>query len=569
MSKKIIIALLVAGVAAGGYWYKQKSPIESQSGNESSLLQRVPADSALFFGGLETLPYVNPYDAETMKKMKSYLDDQVVEFQKITDDLNSPAATVISNLYLQASQYFYSGNVTEMNDFAVYSLGVYPVIAWKSSNIATFTSELNSIEKDNNISPRRFTLGKAEIREYIISKNAPVKMFITINGNNVSLAALSDNEAMQKLLAGVDFPEQNLANTNKLQNLKLKHKLLPYAMSYFDFNAAMINLSSSEDNLLKQSLLEVNKGKSLEDITQNACFADAKKIIAKWPRIAFGYRHYDINSNPIVMDAAMIIEHTDGKFLNSLSDLLGLLPDFSMDQDLYSLGLGINVDHLASFLSGLRKDVMNESYQCEGLVNMQAKMAANDSSMIAMGTQMIAGVQGLSVHITKADVAAVTAGDMSQLEGMIVITANNPKNLLMAAGNFYPPISGMQIEANGEAQPLVLPMGVSAKISLSDNAVVLQFGEAEDVKNRIAAIHQGKGLSTALIRNGADLSAFFTMLEPMMSAGLAKAPAEDVEKMKNMITLFQNLKMKYVYDISIEEAGIAFNIKMTMNNAAK
>ncbi len=573
MSKKIISIVLLIAVIAGGYWYTQQQPTSDNTpgGAESSLLSRVPTDTVLFMGGLETIPFVNPYDMESMNELKSSMDDSFKQITELTGDTQSPAAKILIGLYTEFADHFYSSQVTEMNDFAIYSLGVYPVAAWQSMDISSFTSKLNTIEKDNNISPRSFTLGNAELREYLIDESAPVKMYITINGDIVSVSAMTNNESVQKLLAGVDLPEQSLTNTDKLQTLTSNHKLLPFAMGYFDVNSAMTSLSSSEDNLLKQTLNEVSEGKIPTDFTTDVCFTDAAKIIARWPRMIFGYRTYDIDSNPIVMDAAMIFEHTDNEFLNALKGTLGSLPEFSMENDLLSMGFGINIDNIASFLTNFRKDLMNETYQCESLVEMQQQVTKNDPAMLAMGTQMVAGVQGVSVHVTSIDPTALSSDDMSKSEGMVVITANNPSNLVMAAGNLYAPIAQMNIEPNGESQPLMLPMDITAHVSMSDKAITIQFGLSDEVSARIADIHQGKGLSSSLIRTGMDLSAFFKMMDPMMTDALSQASAtpKDTEQMKKMVELFEKLNIKFVYDVNVEDTGIVVKIKTSMNNASK
>jgi hypothetical protein len=567
MSKKIIVIAALIAAIAGGYWFSQQSS-NGGGGADSGLLQRVPADTVLFAGGLQTMPYVNPYDAQTIKAFKDSMSDSVKQLEEISGGSDSPAATVLTNLYMGLADHFYSANVTEINDFAIYSLGVYPVAVWKSTDIQAFTNQLNKIESDNSIAPRSFTLGQAELREYDINQEVPFKMYVAINGDTVSLTAMSNNQDLLKLFAGVDFPEQNLANNNKLQTVTKTHKLLPFAFGYLDVDAIMTSLTSSEDNLLKQTLQEVSEGKAMSEIDGDACFADAAKITAKWPRMVFGYRTFEYQSNPMVMDAAFIFEHTDPKLLNSLKSIIGSVPEYSLEHDIMSMGVGINIDNIATFLADVRKDLMNESYQCEGLVEMQQQAAQNDPAMLAMGTQMVAGLQGVSIHMTSFDMAAVQAGDMTKFEGMAVITASNPQNLIMAAGNFYPPLAQMNLEVDGEAKELTLPMGPKASVAMSASAITLQFGQSEETKSRIADIHQGKGISPSLMRSGMDFSTYFKMLEPMMAGAIAQSSDKDAEQLKMMIEVFEKMNLKFVYDFSVEDSGIVFNFKASMNNTA-
>lgn len=570
MSKKISIFLLIATVTVGGYWVAKKISDGSIFGSaDSTLLQRVPAETVLFVGGPKVIPYANPYSATATKNLHASLENQLKQLEVMTAGHKSPATTIAINLYMDMISQFSSDNMTEMNDFAVYALGIYPVAVWQSKDVNTFVSKLNKIEKDNSITARTFNLGNAELREYLIDDKAPVKMYVAINDNTVSVSAMKNNQALLKLLAGVDFPEQNLANSNKLQDLIAKHNLLAFGMGYFDVNSAMTSLASSEDNLLKQTLLDTGEVKDISELTSDTCFTDAAKIIARWPRMIFGYRMFDYKSNPIVMDAAMIFEHTDSKFLDSLKSILGSLPEFSMESDMLSFGLGINADNIAIFLGDLRKDIMRETYQCNELIKLQKEVAQNDLAAFTMSTQMVAGVQGVSLHVAHVDAAAVSAGDMSKFEGMAVITANNPEKLIAVAGNFYPPLAQMQIEANGEAQVLSLPTGLKADMAMSEKAITLQLGGSEELKSRAADIHQGKGLSTSLLRSGMDFSSYFKMITPLISESLAQTSPKDAEQMKKMVELFESLKMKFVYGINVEDSGIAIKLKGSINNDPK
>ncbi len=573
MSKtKILIFAVIFAAAAGGYWFTQQPSFNSGSSSgaaQSTLLNRVPADTVMFFGGLETMPFVNPYDAELIKEFQSSIKDQFKQLEEMNAGKKSPAAIMLMNLYVELTNQLYMENMSEMNDFAVYALGVYPVAVWKSTDIQGFTSQLNNIEKENNITSRQFKLGEASLREYLVDESAPVKMYIAINGDVVSLGATSEKEEILNLLAGVNYPEKNMGNSNKLKDLKSAHALLPFALGFMDIDTAVKNLASTENNLLKQTLQDFSQSASIPDVTANACFNDAAKIIARWPRMVFGYRSFNIDSNPVTADAAFIFEHTDNKFLAALKSISGSLPEYSFEHDVMSMGIGINIDNIATFVNDFRSDILKESYQCEDLLALQQQAKESNPGMLTMGTQMVAGVQGISVHITKFDIEGVTNNDMKSVEGMAVITAKNPKNLLMAASSFYPPLNQLNLEANGESKTLTLPMGITADIAMSDSAVTLQFGQSDSISKRIADIHQGKGLSSNLMSSGMDLSAYFKMLEPMLDDALNGTSEKEAEQMKQMFNMFEKLDMKFVYDINVEDKGIALNFKMSMKNTAK
>ncbi len=571
MSKKLIIILGLIAIVAAGYWFMQSDSTDAsniEGAARSNLLNRVPADTVLFVGGLDTMPYFNPYDSDAMAALESMVEGQVKQFETLLQGEESPAFTLLMSLYMEANHHFYSGQVTEINDFAVYGLGVYPVVVWQSADAKSFSDRINAIEKEKNITSRKFSLGDAEIREYQFVEDAKVKLYLAINDNVISLGALSNNQDRLKLFAGVNFPAKNLDNTNKLQELSATHQLTPFALMYFDSNEAMKSLVSNEDNLLKQTITEIYEDQEWDIIKTGICFNDYAKITTRWPRVVAGYREFDIKSNPIVMEAAFIFEHTDSQFLNSLKSIFGTLPDYSFDEDVFSMGIGINIDNVTSFLTDLRQDILNEDYQCSNLIEMQNELKQSNPAMLSMSTQMVAGVQGVSIHATKIDVAAITGGDTSAAEGMIVVTAKNPEKLLSMASNFYPPLAEMTIEANGESQALSLPLGMKASVALSDSALTLQFGDSESTKSRIAGIHKGVGLSTGLFRIGMDFSAYFKMLEPMISGSLAQVPQQDAEEMKMMIKIFEKLDMKFVYDINVEDKGIVMNMKITMKNAS-
>lgn len=572
MSKLKLVLVIIVLAMAGGYWFTYQTNNTSLSSGEaaSTLLNRVPADTVLFIGGLETMPFVNLFDEEQTKALQTSIQDQVTQLEKVTGGNTSPAGKVLAQLYMELANHFYLGRMTELNDFAVYTLGVYPVAIWKSTDLPAFTNRLDVIEKENQISPRHFKLGNAQLREYEIDKNSTTKLYIAINDNVVSIGAAGKNETVLKLLAGVDFPKQSLANNHNLQNLKSAHRLLPFGLGYIDIHTALQNLTSNDSNLLKLTLQEVAQDTSTANFEANRCYHDASKIAARWPRILFGYRQLDVKSDPILADATMIFEHTDTQFLTTLKNISGVLPEFSFEHDLISFGIGINVDNIASFINDFRTDILNETYQCDDLLAIQQQAREANPGMLTMGTQMVSGVQGVSIHLTKMNLVNLVKGDTNNLEGMAVITARNPKNLIMAASTFYPPLNQLNLEPNGESKALTLPMGVTANIAMSSNALTLQFGEADEVKNRIAQIHQGKTLSSSFMRNGMNLSAYLNLLKPMLTEESKKQmDPKEVEQIINMMTLIEKLNIKFVSDIEVEDKGIALNLTMSMQSAKK
>ncbi len=571
MSKKIMVISAIVVLLAGGYWLIQKPSIEiSSSGHgNSTLLARVPADTAWFLGGLKNMPLINPYDKDSTQIIKTYTKDSFSQLETSAIGFKSPAFSMLMSLYLQALDEIYTDTKKEMNAFAFYSLGIYPVVAWQSTAPNEFLAQLDSIEKENNITATRFSLGKANYREYEISKDLPIKLYITVNDNIVSLGTTSKNEKILKLLAGTELPERSLSDSDKLSNIITRHKLLPYALFYFDANLAMQNAASSDDNLLKQSIAEVSNSKVLDNIIKDACFADIASIISRWPKMVFGYRKLDYANNPINMEGALIFENTDAQFLSSLKSVSGLIPEYSFKQDILSFGLGINVDNLASFISDFRQSVINENYQCKGLVEIQSAFKQFNPAMIAMSTQMLSGVKGVAMNLTKLDAIAASKGDISATEGMLTILSSNPKNLLLAAGNFYPPLAQMTLNPDGSSQPLSLPNGVAASVSMSDNALVLLLGNSAESKQRITAIHKGEGLSPALFEVGLNFSSYLKILKPLMdkfSPQSLNKDMEQLENMKQMFTILEKLNMRFSYMLTVEPKGIVLSFKIKMDN---
>ncbi len=566
MSKKIMIVAVLIAIAVGGYWSTQKTNGGSQPETNSSLLSRVPADTVWFLGGLEKTPFFNPYNGTTLDALMGSTNEQFKQLEQLTKNKQNPATSMLIGLYFKALDQFYNQKTTEMIDMALYSLGVYPVAAWQSSDVPAFTKMLDSIEQEKNISSRKFALKNAELREYVFSADAPVKLYIATNGDIISIGATSDNESVLKLFAGVEFPSKNISSTNKLESISSEHNLKPFSLFYLDMNQAFKSLSSSDDNLLKQTLQEVSEGKALAEIEGDLCFDDYATIMTRWPRLIFGYREFDVSKNPLSMEAAFIIENTDSSFLQSLKDVSGTLPDFSFDEDIFSMGVGLNVNNLASFVTGLQQDFINQDFKCKNLVDMQTQAKQSNVGMMAMGTQMVSGLKGASVHVTKLDVAAITSGNMDSVEGMVVITSSNPKNLLLTASNFYPPLAQLTLEENAESQPLTLPMGIVANIAMSENALTLQIGDSEGLNSRVAGVHQGEGLTSSLFKFGMDFSAYFKMLEPMMAGALSQAGSKNPEQMKQIMTAMEQLDMKFSYQFNVESKGLVFSMKILMNN---
>ena len=501
----------------------QTSIQQKQKLKKRDILSYVPADSLLFFGGIESTKFQDmlkvslPEEGWIDQVDWAALDDE--------DDLSNPPPPGLSFLeglfieYMKALQSpdtaAKSLGIKEEFDSTIYTVGAIPVLRFSLDNSDDFLAFLDRAEQAKNMTHTKQTLDGLSLRSYRLDdkknkdKNTALELIITIQNNYavITFAIPEENrDTLLELALGINKPSLSLADNSTLQDLKEKYNFHPGYFGYIDHTIIVKGLTNPESNqfgrmidgfikasLEKDNTLATNettppKEHPLANIQTSSCERELTKMVNTWPRSVTGYTKLSLDKQPMELQAIGVIEVNDQALLKSLKTLRGYIPAHlrnANSKTLFGFGLGFNMDALLPFLTKTFQDILQTPYECTPLKDIKQQLAAsNGTAAIGMASGMLASLQGISASIFNIDGnidLATKTPNIKSVDAMITLSAGNPQSFVMMAANFIPPLASLTIPADGTAIdlpiPLPIPLADTPKIAIKGNHIVAYIGE--------------------------------------------------------------------------------------------
>ena len=592
---------------------------------DSGVNSYVPADTIFFLGGLEALSLK---DSLRMFDQSLGLYDQafIDAMKKTENDSDIPGSKMFSQLLIN---YFDALNTpdqiaqkTGIDDnlrFAVYSVGTMPVLRIRLKDKAAFDAYISGIEKQAKVQAVTQTLGNVSIRKYAMQKPSNTKavktsLAIGTQGNYAIFSAMFDDssEDLQQLnqqIVGARKPTTVL-NPNTLNALIDKYHFDSRYLFFIDHKQIMRGLTHS-DNLFGSMLntfaemAEQNKilaaetestepqeatketapaeekapssesnekaqdEKPFAKLQTPACQKELSAKVETWPRTVGGYTLMDVNSKPAKFDSKIIVEINDPKFTQSLSSLRGFIPEFVANRDqamMLGLGIGLNIDAVAPFVTQFIQDFTAQDYQCEFLAQMKQKFQASNPAMtIAMVSGMASGVQGISANLLNIEGDFDTSMNkmpvFKDLQAIVTVSAKNPQMLLMMLSKINPKIPPLQLPADGKPMNLPLPLPVPDQIKLAQKGKHIVAYLGKDAVKMAESLDKLPLQGNGLIDLNVDYVKLvkFALSLPNANPDSPQADPKFIEA----LNAFQKIKYHLVQSIDITNNGIEIESKIT------
>ncbi|MCU7939521.1 MAG: hypothetical protein KZQ64_13025 [gamma proteobacterium symbiont of Bathyaustriella thionipta] len=211
----------------------------------------------------------------------------------------------------------------------------------------------------------------------------------------LSLMSNTIDSRQKKLILGLAQPGQSvLSKVNKIQQ---ENQYLPLSVNFLDFQLLVSSLFQAKDNPWAE--LFGDQDQFFANLAASNCEADINKIAAKMPRIIAGYKHYQVHEQNVSMELQALMELTDQAFKTELHRFRGFIPEYvrhGAEENILSLGLGVNFSQFSPFLTYLSKVFRESTFQCEQLKDIQKNVAEFNPMMLAMMTGVVDGIQGVS-----------------------------------------------------------------------------------------------------------------------------------------------------------------------------
>ncbi|WP_421856008.1 hypothetical protein [Marinomonas sp.] len=511
-----VVACLSSGAVFGFNldvfgWFKKDNSIDS-------MIEYVPADTALFIGGVSNKELVTSSD-EMMVKFKDN-----GEAEAIIELLESlPPSEGLDFVNWLVKDYYNvapNGGIAIYKHYgldvegasAIYLDGIFPVMRIALQDEQAFLTLIKQAALETDVTLGSQTIGGQALTtvELVNKDDVVLKLGFMIKDKVLTAAVISQKEdkgAQERRFALVK-PQQSMSaeswrNDSKTYNfMEASHghiSLLNIANAIFD-----------KDTRAHQQLKAL-AGDDLPELskTQMLCKEDIVNIVSGAPRVVFGVNRYDVQGDDMALDFSYAVEIKNANILGELNKLRGFIPNYlNTSKDLtVGLGVGLASDAVSPVLTSLWNQFTKADFNCEPLLTAQAKLREQNPAALSVFTSMAQGLSGVSFGIFDLE-----KDENSQIgvkyDAIATITSEKPEVLAALAGQYAPMLRGIQIPTDGTAINLAdsgLPM--DAFVAIKGKHLVAYTGEkSKQVAEQLTTEEVSKNGMLAVAMDSAKLS---------------------------------------------------------------
>lgn len=570
--KKLAIAALVVAAGAGGYWLSGQQDTAAIS---DPMLAYVPADTLAFSGQFTPFPVkdylysiANTQQYGNLEELNALLAAGTPQerffigfYQAYLERAQDPERLVADlGLGDTLKSYFYT-------------LGALPVLKFTIADAAAFWAYFDQVEKASGLLHRSEHLAGADYRAYTLTDIddterlelvvAEREGWVTITFNS----SFNDSQLLEMAL-GLTQVENPISQTHILQDMVAEHGFMADGISFINHLELVKAFTSTDGNMLAKQLTKLFASQGEDPFVEfktPSCQSELMSVANNWPRTVMGYNSYSISREHSDMDVSLVIESKNQPILTALQQMRGFIPTLAQDLkgNLFTLGLGMDVDKLAPSLSKVWHELQTPSFECAPLAQMQAEISEQNPAMLGMMTGMIQGVKGVSVTIKDYTLTAESGEPgLKSLDALVTLSADKPEVLANMAKGFVPTMADVNLVDGGDAVDvtnlLMLPPQVAVKafMAIKGKHLVLYTGEGESLAQDIA---KEALTSNGLFTLGADYGKLLSPLVSMIE--------ESGEEMPEELEMMKNYNMKVQMDFDINDKGIV--LRSVVNSQAK
>ena len=574
---KIIIAGAIVAAGAGAVILSQQDSSQSNAAPTYNVLEYIPADTPIFAGQFEPFPLKN-YIASAPKMI-------VPNDQQTMDESADPAVNFMMSLFktyetglADADLFIKTFGLSENVRAYFYTLGLLPVFKIEVANEQAIWDLLDKTELETGFAHKKGTLETISYRAYPISDETdPVNAEIIVAIDNglltVTLNSAYHGETLLAQALGLTKAEKSLAASGSIKEIIKKHQFKDASIGFINHIELVKGFTTLDGNQLAKQLTSLQEklgnDDSLTEIRSAQCANEFATIAENWPRTVAGYTQLDITDKESTVAVSTIVESKNKAILDALSAVRGFIPQYTNDvnNNVFTMGLGFDVNKLTSTLNAIWSDLQTPSYTCAPLAEMQAEITKSGEmiGMAGMSASMANGVQGLSLGVLDYTVSKMDSNpQLDSLDALFTISAENPEQLFNSVKMFVPELQQIQLTDGGEAialssmLPIPSELNLDPKLAIKGKHLVIYNGnKGEEVANSLA--------SEALSKNGLYSMGFDfkKMVTPMITA--TELSGETIPEELMFLTEY-DARMQMSIDINQE--GLIFKSKIN-NKAAK
>ncbi len=426
----------------------------------------------------------------------------------------------------------------------VYGLGPLPVARLEISDatkmrafIARIETHLKQPMEEKKFGDQAYwRIGDAKAG--VIIAVTPTHLVATI------LPAKLEQEYLDDVLTPQPLKD-SIASSGKWDELIKTHGYTGYGEGYIDLHR-LASQAAGRDATDQNAALWKTLTKESKKKPSPGCVDVGLALLENTPRFVFGTE--ELTSNSLVF--AGLLE-TKPEIAKRLQALAAPVPGLGAESKvMFSFGVGMNQPALRDGIKfGIQTILDTNQGKCEEIKpeRLQASLKEVDKAF----NPMFSGIKGFYLEID--DVTLQQGGPLPiALDGQVLISANNVRNLYAMTGMFAPPLAQLTIPEDGS--PVALPLAQMAPgvppvyIAIKDNSLLgLSTGPHAEgdmgpfldakpgAKSPILAINYD------LVRMAASANKVFTLLKPTLDPKVAEVVQQQIKSIETQSKLFGSI----------------------------
>lgn len=456
-----------------------------QAADNAAPLAFVPADTPFAYANLEPTP-ATVTDAWS-KRMQTYWPTLIQMYQGMLDrvgaaktDPDAARAVKIARAVLDEFKTddlwarLRQMGVKPDAHFAVYGVGMVPVIRVELGDPAAFKKEIATIEAKVG---EKIPAGRVGDQDYWRIGDEHVVGVAAIEGNHLVLTVLptSADDALKSAIIGLTRPAQNLGDAGTLQAIAKQYNYSGYGIGFIDF----VRLTERFSNPAAGTDADVAKALGLPLTgTDPACRADYLDIAHKFPRFVAGVE--ELSPQRVRLGAQMEI---DPSIAQPLSAALGAAPGTGAPgEGVMDVSLSLPVLKLKDFWVKQADAVAAKPYTCPNLVSLNQGFASSRAKADVTIPPPFSDLTG--VRFTLDTFAMKDGASIPDVSGKMMLRTANPLAVLAMAQLAVPQLATLKVQPDGKA--VALPLGVlpittpPLSVAMTNDALGMSSGAGED-----------------------------------------------------------------------------------------
>ncbi len=365
--------------------------------------------------------------------------------------------------------------------FAFYGLGLVPVARITLADPAAFQALMGRMQESSGETLPPVMLAGVTAGWRIALPEVPVEAVLAIIDSQLILTvAPTENEAALRTLLGLDRPQHSLADSGALQTLNHSEGFTAWGSGFVD-TAQLFAQFRTPATPLEAAFLTLLE--SEKPMLPASCDADVARFVQAFPRLVAGSTRMDAKH----MDTLIRIE-TSPDLAQQLLTLRTPMPGLTGTKDaVASLGIALKVSALSDLGNQWGSATAAAPWTCPALewINeaaAQTRMRLNNATLHMAGALF----NSLLVVLDRFHFDLATQRP-SDLVARLVISSDNPTNLIATARSFVPQLASLTLEPG--APPQSVPAGLlmdvikqPAFVAMDTGTLALAIGEGQDAR---------------------------------------------------------------------------------------